>query len=139
MTVITPYESSVRPGRAPGFGALLLAEWTKLRTVRGFVAGLLLAVALPVLFTQLGHSQCNVSFAVNGGKTFRSVACPSAPIGPDGTAVTDAFYFVHETLPANGSITARLTGLACEYPSNGPGSLTPGCCRPRSRGARPAS
>ena len=60
MTVITPYESSVRPDRTPGFGSLLRAEWTKLRTVRGFVIGLLLAAALPVVFTQLGHASCSI-------------------------------------------------------------------------------
>ncbi|HEY6792561.1 MAG TPA: hypothetical protein VI365_35145, partial [Trebonia sp.] len=129
MTVITPYESSVRPARTPGLGSLLRAEWTKLRTVRGFVIGLLLAAALPVAFTQLGHSTCSIGIAgngVNGGRTFRSVACPTAPIGPDGIAVTDSFYFVHEALPASGSITARVTGIAGEYPSNGPGSSNPG-------------
>ena len=125
MTVITPYESSVRPARAPGFGSLLRAEWTKLRTVRGFVIGLLLAAALPVVFTQLGHSSCSVGVAVNGTRTFRNVACPTAPIGPDGTAVVDAFYFLHEALPANGSITARVTGIAGEYPSNGGSNSQP--------------
>jgi ABC-type transport system involved in multi-copper enzyme maturation permease subunit len=122
MTVITPYESSVRPARAPGFGSLLRAEWTKLRTVRGFVIGLLLAAALPVAFTQLGHSSCSISVAVDGTTSVRSVACPSAPLGPDGTAVTDAFYFAHEALPANGSVTARITGLAGEYPQSPPGA-----------------
>jgi ABC-type transport system involved in multi-copper enzyme maturation permease subunit len=125
MTVITPYESSVRAARAPGFGSLLRAEWTKLRTVRGFVIGLLLAAALPVLFTQLGHSTCSIGIAVNGARTFRNVACPQAPLGPDGTAVTDASYFVHEALPANGSITARVTGIAGEYPESAPNAPGP--------------
>jgi ABC-type transport system involved in multi-copper enzyme maturation permease subunit len=125
MTVITPYESSVRPARTPGFGSLLRAEWTKLRTVRGFVIGLLLAAALPVAFTQLGHATCSISVAGNGARTVRNVACPSAPTGPDGTAVTDAFYFAHEALPANGSITARVMGIAGEYPESAPNAPGP--------------
>jgi ABC-type transport system involved in multi-copper enzyme maturation permease subunit len=125
MTVITPYESSVRPARTPGFGSLLRAEWTKLRTVRGFVIGLLLAAALPVIFTQLGHANCSIGVAVNGAKAVRTVACPTAPLGPDGTAVTDSFYFVHEALPANGSITAKVTGPAGEYPQSPPGAPGP--------------
>jgi ABC-type transport system involved in multi-copper enzyme maturation permease subunit len=108
MTVLAPYKSSVAPARAPGFGSLLLAEWTKLRTVRGFVIGLLLAVLLPVGITLLGHSECSIG---NGPGS----ACPAAPVGPDGEAVDDNLYFVHQALPADGSITVQVTGLTGEY------------------------
>lgn len=93
--------------------------------MRGFLIGLLLAAALPVGFTQLGHATCAIGVASpSGARAVRTVACPSAPIGPDSQAVTDDFYFVHEALPAGGSITAQVTGLAGEFPSGqgGPGS-----------------
>jgi ABC-type transport system involved in multi-copper enzyme maturation permease subunit len=39
-------------------------------------------------------------------------AClPYVPLGPGGEAVTDSFYFVHQPLTGNGSITVRLTWL----------------------------
>ena len=114
MSVIAPYESAVRTARPPGFGALLHAEWTKLRTVRGWVIGLLLAVLLPVGIMFLGHSDCSISYP--NGQTF---ACPGQPIGPDGSAVTDDLYFLHQALPADGSITARVTALTGRYAPNG--------------------
>ena len=40
MTVITPYRSELGSGR-DGFAQLLRAEWTKFRSVRGWVIGLL--------------------------------------------------------------------------------------------------
>ncbi len=40
-----------------------------------------------------------------------TLAC-SQPIGPGGEAVEDQFYFVHQTLTGNGTLTARLTGLS---------------------------
>jgi ABC-type transport system involved in multi-copper enzyme maturation permease subunit len=110
MTVLTPYRSSVAPARPPGFRSLLLAEWTKLWTVRGFVVALLLTVLLPVGFTLLGRSQCSI-----GNSAGQSFACPAAPVGPDGEAVDDNLYFVHQALPADGSITARVTGLSGQY------------------------
>jgi hypothetical protein len=121
VTTITPYQSAVRPARAPGFGALLHAEWTKLRTVRGWVIWLLLAVLLPVGLTLLGRSECGSD--INGVQT---LGCPGAPIGPDGSAVTDAFYFLHQPLPADGSITARVTSLTGQYSHGGPVQAGPG-------------
>ena len=43
MTAVTPYRSTAREAR-DGFGQLLHAEWTKFRTVRGWVIGLIIAV-----------------------------------------------------------------------------------------------
>jgi ABC-type transport system involved in multi-copper enzyme maturation permease subunit len=114
MTALAPYQSTARPSRAPGFGALLHAEWTKLRTVRGWVVGLLLAVLLPVGITFLGHQECGIVYP--GGQ---QTGCPGAPTGPDGSAVTDDLYFLHQALPANGSITARVTALTGLYSPNG--------------------
>jgi ABC-type transport system involved in multi-copper enzyme maturation permease subunit len=110
MTVLAPYRSSVAPARPPGFRSLLLAEWTKLRTVRGFIVALLLIVLLPVGVTLLSHSECSI-----GNGSGQSFACPAAPVGPDGEAVDDNFYFVHQSLPAGGSITVQVTGLTGQY------------------------
>jgi ABC-type transport system involved in multi-copper enzyme maturation permease subunit len=117
MTVLTPYKSAVALPRAPGFRSLLLAEFTKLRTVRGFVVALLLAVLLPVGATLLARSGCSIMTFGPSGTSTRSIACPAAPTGPDGDAVDDSFYFVHQALPADGSITAKVTGLTGEHPS----------------------
>jgi hypothetical protein len=39
------------------------------------------------------------------------VTCPTDPVGPDGEAVSDQFYFVHQPLGENGSITVRMTSM----------------------------
>ena len=60
MSVMAPYHSEQRV-RRDGFGQLLRAEWTKFRTVRGWVIGLLVAVLLIVglgAFTG-ANSQCS--------------------------------------------------------------------------------
>src|SRR5215472_657120 len=117
MTAIAPYRSPARPAlpaRSPGFGALVHAEWTKLRTVRGWVIGLLLAVLLPVGITLLGHSNCG-TVSPSGHTT----GCPGNPLGPDGSAVVDTFYFVHRPLASGGSITARMTSLTGLYSPRG--------------------
>jgi hypothetical protein len=110
---ITPYRSGQRPGR-DDFPHLLRAEWTKFRTVRGWViamaaAALLTAVAVVALAGASSGSQ-------NAG------ARPAVAIGPGGEAVTDNFYFVRQSLDGNGSITARVTSLHTELPMPGGGS-----------------
>src|SRR5580658_6063609 len=109
MTV-TPYQSRLREGPY-GFADLLHAEWTKFRTVRGWIiaviVGGLAIVALALAPGQQGS--CNVS------------SC-TAPVGPGGEAVTDSFYFVHQPLAGNGSITVRVTSLSA---GPGPAGLQP--------------
>ena len=99
----TPYRSGIRAGR-DGFAQLLRAEWTKFRTVRGWVIGMVVAALVTVLVGLLGaagsHSVCN------GQVCHRTV-----PVGPGGEAVTDRFYFVHQPLAGDGSITVRVTSL----------------------------
>jgi len=105
---ITPYRSGQRPGR-DDFPHLLRAEWTKFRTVRGWMitmaaAALLTALAVVALAGVSNGSQ-------NAG------ANPTVAIGPGGEAVTDHFYFVHQSLDGNGSITARVASLDTELPT----------------------
>jgi hypothetical protein len=57
VTIITPYQPEVRPGR-DGFAQLLRAEWIKFRTVRGWVIGMIIAALLIVGIALLDHSSC---------------------------------------------------------------------------------
>jgi ABC-type transport system involved in multi-copper enzyme maturation permease subunit len=100
-----------RPERSSGerdrFARLLRAEWTKLRTVPGWIIAILIAAALPTGFALLNNSSC-------GGK-----GCVAPPTGPGGEAVTDQFSFVHRALAKDGSITVQVTSLTGLMPSSG--------------------
>lgn len=106
MSTITPYRSHLRAGR-DGFAQLLHAEWTKFRTVRGWVITMttsgLITLLLGLLFATGSHSSCSIGPV--------EVTCPSPLLGPDGEAVNDRFYFVNRPLTGDGSITARLTSM----------------------------
>ena len=107
-----------RPGQAGqqeernGFGRVLRAEWTKFRTVRGWVIGMVVAAVLMDLVGLFAAGQSQIACA--GGKT--GAAClPPVPLGPGGEPVTDSFYFVRQPLAGHGSITVRVTSLAGRY------------------------
>lgn len=128
MSVMAPYRSG-RPVGTSGSRQLLRAEWTKFRTVRGWVigilVGLLLMVGLGVLTTK--SSACGVPPT----QTNPSGACPAPPTGPGGEWVTDAFYFVRQPLGTSGSITVRVTSLTGRYgggagPANSQGPVAGG-------------
>jgi hypothetical protein len=113
-----------RPGTQPayaGFGQLLRAEWTKFRTVRGWVAGMLIAALLTVGIALLDHSTCGGTVTPNG-PVITGAGCPAPPVGPGGEAVSDSFYFAHQPLAGNGSITVRMTSLVA---GQGPAGLQP--------------
>jgi hypothetical protein len=112
---ITPYRSAQQPGR-DDFAHLLRAEWTKFRSVRGWLIALIAAAvltALPVVALA----------AAAGGGPSPAANNPGGPYGPGGEAVTDSFYFVHKALDGNGSITTRVTSLASSLL---PGQRPPG-------------
>ena len=112
-----PYESLVRAG-GDGFGRLLHAEWTKFRTVRGWVVTMLVASLLTVGVALLDHSECGVGNPGPRGTVITN-GCPSSPIGPSGEAVTDDFYLAHQALSGNGTLTARVTSLTGKYSPGG--------------------
>ncbi|HUA31285.1 MAG TPA: ABC transporter permease subunit [Streptosporangiaceae bacterium] len=91
-------------------GPLLRAEWTKFRTVRGWVAGMVVAALATVGFGLLVSSGIVCGGAPSPGHP-RGTPC-TAPLGPDGEAVTDRFFFVHRPLAASGSITVRVTAIS---------------------------
>jgi ABC-type transport system involved in multi-copper enzyme maturation permease subunit len=132
VTVITPYRSELRPGR-DGFVQTLHAEWTKFRTVRGWVIGMVVAVVVAagigLLTTGSTSSYCQ---HVGGGPARSGASClPPFSLGPGGEPVTDSFYFVRQPLTGNGSITVRVTSLTGLLPpANGPQGPGPGDTRP---------
>ena len=61
-------------------------------------------------------ANANIGCQINGGPAKSGKAClPYVPHGPGGEVVTDSFYFVHQPLTGNGSITARVTSLTGEH------------------------
>jgi hypothetical protein len=111
MTAIAPYRRDAPPGH-DGFRQLLRAEWTKFRTVRGWVIGLAVGVvataALGLFAAGAGQTSCQAQ----GGPSQSGAACmPSFTLGPAGEPVTDSFYFVHQPLTGDGTITVRVTSM----------------------------
>jgi ABC-type transport system involved in multi-copper enzyme maturation permease subunit len=124
----TPHRPDQQTGR-DGFALLLRAEWTKFRTVRGWVIGTVVAVLVMVGLGLFAAGASNSSCQSTSGGPARSgqdcgVTIP--PVGPGGEAVSDTFYFVHQPLAGNGSITVRITSLTGLLPSaNGNGPSNP--------------
>jgi len=106
-------------GGRDGFGQLLHAEWTKFRTVRGWVVGMVLAALIMVLLGVLLGAASRSSYSAGPG-TEEIIGHPYVPIGPGGEAVTDNFQFVHQQLPGDGSITARVAALNGGRLASGP-------------------
>src|ERR1017187_730914 len=109
---VTPYQPDQQT-RRDGFAPLLRAEWTKFRTVRGWVIGTVVAVLVMVglgLFAAgASSSSCQ---STSGGPARTGQGCITIPpVGPGGEAVSDTFYFVRQPLAGNGSITVRITSL----------------------------
>ncbi len=117
--------ASRTPAAPTGFAHLLRAEWTKFRTVRGWVIGMIVAALVTPGIALLDHSECGGQ-ASPGGPVVVGQGC-AAPIGPGGEAVSDSFYFVHRPLTASGSITARVTALTM------PGAAGPARLQPWSK------
>jgi hypothetical protein len=95
------------------------AEWTKFRTVRGWVIGMIVAGLITVL---LGYVTAAGSQSSCNGHPCDFIN----PVGPGGEAVVDSFYFVHRPLSGGGSITARVTSLTGELPTETGGRVRAG-------------
>jgi hypothetical protein len=99
-----------------GFAQLLCVEWAKFRTSRRRVIGMVIAALVIVSLGLLIAANFHMSFEGPNGEVHRS-----APLGPHGEAVIDRFYFMHQPLTGDGSITARvpsLTGIITYPPPN---------------------
>jgi ABC-type transport system involved in multi-copper enzyme maturation permease subunit len=116
---VTPYRPP-RDARKDRFWQLAHAEWTKFRTVRGWVIAAVLAVVLiDVVGLLVVHPQ------VQCGSGSGAACLPRVPTGPGGEAVNDSFYFVRQPLAGNGSITVRVTSLTGAIDTTG-GRIGPG-------------
>jgi hypothetical protein len=83
---------------------VIRAEWTKFRSVRGWVAGIVVAFAAILGLGLAG--------AYGIRQDCMGQVCPALPVGPGGEAVRDKFTFVHQTLEGDGELTAHLAGFA---------------------------
>jgi ABC-type transport system involved in multi-copper enzyme maturation permease subunit len=127
-------EAGPGDGSRGGFGTVLRAEWTKFRSVRGWVIGMILAALLMIFIGVFAAANASIGCAINGGPQKTGKAClPYVPHGPGGEIVTDSFSFVRQPLTGNGTITARVTALTGEHAnlSAGPeqignGTMVPG-------------
>ena len=126
MSVMTPYRSGLSAGR-DGFGQLLHAEWTKFRTVRGWIIGLVIGLIAMAGLGLLTAGGAQSSCQAQGGPARSGAACmPSFPLGPAGEPVNDSFYFVHQPLTGDGTITVRVTSMTGLLPSASTGDTRPG-------------
>jgi hypothetical protein len=91
---------------------LLHAEWTKFRTVLGWLTGTVAAGLMLVLVASLA------------GVSSRQDS-PPVPVGPGGEPVSDTFYLVHRPLTGDGSITVPVSALSSAIPAR-PHELRPG-------------
>jgi ABC-type transport system involved in multi-copper enzyme maturation permease subunit len=113
VTIITPYRSDLRQGR-DGFARLVHAEWTKFRTVRGWIIAMIIATLVTIWIGLLAPASDSSGCQSVGGGGPNSGGCgpqPSLTLGPGGEPVSDEFYFVHQPLTGDGSITVRVTSL----------------------------
>ena len=85
----------------------------------------MVAAGIGLLSSGGASSSCQ---QVGGGnsQTRSGAACgPTFPVGPNGAPVSDSFYFVHQSLGANGTITARVTSLTGLVPAGNLNRPTP--------------
>src|SRR5690348_16917393 len=98
MTATMVPERSGRRSEAgrDGFWRLVHAEWTKFRTVRGWVIAMVIGAALTAgvgLYAASGP-QTGCQPTGPNGPIGPPVACtPTNPVGPGGEAVSDSYYF----------------------------------------------
>ncbi|WP_329307679.1 DUF1349 domain-containing protein [Streptomyces sp. NBC_01260] len=100
---VTPRPPATRRAEQSGFLRTLHAEWTKFRTVRGWVLAMAGALLVTIVVGLLGTAA-----PAPGG---RGADSASYPKGPGGEAVNDSFYFVHKTLTGDGTLTVPLRSL----------------------------
>jgi ABC-type transport system involved in multi-copper enzyme maturation permease subunit len=102
----------VSPSRSASFRAALRAEWTKFRTVRGWMIGLVFAALMVVLFTFLQANGKHTGYCTTPNPSSCVAGHQYVPRGPAGDAVADTYELVAKRLTGGGTITARITSLA---------------------------
>jgi ABC-type transport system involved in multi-copper enzyme maturation permease subunit len=101
------HRSPLTPERE-SFWHLVRAEWTKFRTVRGWVIA---AGVTIVAITAMAFLGADVSGGCSAASAANAAACPAQPTGPGGVPVQDVFYFAHQPVTGNGTITVQMTSL----------------------------
>jgi ABC-type transport system involved in multi-copper enzyme maturation permease subunit len=109
---------SLSPERG-GVGPALRAEWTKFRTVRGWLIGLVIAVLLCVVFTYLVANGNHTGSCTGNGTNCQS-GHPFVPTGPDGEAVADSYQYLEQSLTGDGTLTVQITSLTGLISTNPP-------------------
>jgi ABC-type transport system involved in multi-copper enzyme maturation permease subunit len=110
-----------------GFGWLVRSEWTKFRSVRGWVIGMIIAALLTVLMGLFASGNLKIACQSPGAPQRTGKAClPSVAHGPGGEVVTDVFNFARQPLTGNGSMTVRVTGLTGQGASADNQPVSPG-------------
>ena len=106
--------AAMRKGDEDGFAQVLRAEWTKLRTVRGWLIGLVVAAVLGTLLSivSANGSHSGTCTGPNPAQIVCSAGHPAVPVGPGGQSVADTYELFDRSLEGNGAITARVTSLA---------------------------
>ena len=110
--------------------AALRAEWTKLRTVRGWMVGLVFASLMIVLFTYVQASGKQTGYCTTPNPDSCVNGHQFVPTGPDGEAVADSYELVTKPLTGAGTITGRITSLAGRV-SDGPANQAPSLANTR--------
>jgi len=99
---------------------VIRAEWTKFRSVRAWMAGIVVAFAA---ILGLG-----IAGAYGIQQDCLGQVCPALPTGPGGEAVRDKFSYVHQILDGDGELTAHLAGFTgiITYPPPNHDTIVPG-------------
>lgn len=132
MTATTASYRSTAPEARESFARLLLAEWTKLRSVPRWLMTLALSVLLTLaiaLLSAAGHESASAGGdgeAAGGGGPASGTAGRDEP-PPPGTS--DQGRFVHRTLRGDGSLVARVTAQAGSHPGAKAGLMIRGSLR----------
>jgi hypothetical protein len=122
---VTPHRSAMA-GERESFWQLVHAELTKFRSVRGWVIAVLLTIIAITAMAFVGadvSSGCTAAGPSSTSGAPGAPGCPAQPAGPGGVPVTDAFYFAHQPVTGNGTITVQLTSLTAHVPAAPAGSV----------------
>jgi ABC-type transport system involved in multi-copper enzyme maturation permease subunit len=99
-----------------GYLTAVRTEWTKFRTVRGWLLAPFLAALAIAGFGLAPGMQGSC------GKNGPGSQCSQA-LGPDREAVTNSYTVVHQALPGDGGLTVRIATLTGDLPDrDGPGT-----------------
>jgi ABC-type transport system involved in multi-copper enzyme maturation permease subunit len=126
MSVQTAARPRPRAAESVGaeFWALLRAEWTKFRSVRGWVIGMIVAAVLMDFFGLFAAGAANIACGGPHGTRHGAACIPPITLGPGGVPVNDTYYFVRQPLTGPGSLTVRVTSFTGEW-GGGAGPASP--------------